>query len=508
MSSSLSAAEAGLRRRVAGLTPALPLVVALAGFARALAAGRSLLNDPDTYLHIAAGRWLLAQGALPSPDRFSHSMAGAPWVVHEWLAEGILAAAYEWLGWSGVVLLTAACFAAALAVLTWRLLPHLGPLPSLVAAGFGATLVLPHLLARPHILALPLLVIWSAALVDARDRAQAPPFFLLPVMTLWANLHASFMFGVALAALAGIEAVLDRGGGGSARAEAGRWSLFVLLAALAAMLTPNGVAGFLLPFHIMGMSALQGSFVEWMSPDFHRFQPLEAWLLALILLGFSLGVKLPPSRLLLLLGLVHMALLQQRQGDLLGMVGPLVIAGALGRRIADQTGAAPDRRRTAVAAAPSKPAVALVLGLALALGLATLRHPLRRVDDDVTPASALVAASRMGLSGPVFNSEQFGGYLIFRGIPTFIDGRVEMYGERFLSRYLDAVGGGETELAALLRQYAITWTLLDPRSPALRTLDHLPGWRRVYADADAVIHARTAKITDDPATSGWPSRPR
>ena len=35
----------------------------------------ALLNDPDTYLHIAAGGWMLAYAALPLPDPFSHSVA-------------------------------------------------------------------------------------------------------------------------------------------------------------------------------------------------------------------------------------------------------------------------------------------------------------------------------------------------------------------------------------------------------------------------------------------------
>ena len=58
----------------------------------------ALLNDPDTYLHIAAGRWMLAHAALPVHDPFSHSLAGATWVPHEWLAEIILAVVYDLAG--------------------------------------------------------------------------------------------------------------------------------------------------------------------------------------------------------------------------------------------------------------------------------------------------------------------------------------------------------------------------------------------------------------------------
>ena len=80
------------------LTPALrefvpswPLIIGLVFFIRALAQPMALLNDPDTYLHIAAGRWMLAHAALPVHDPFSHSLAGAVWVPHEWLAEIVLA---------------------------------------------------------------------------------------------------------------------------------------------------------------------------------------------------------------------------------------------------------------------------------------------------------------------------------------------------------------------------------------------------------------------------------
>jgi hypothetical protein len=46
------------------------------------------------------------------------------------------------------------------------------------------------------------------------------------------------------------------------------------------------------------------------------------------------------------------------------------------------------------------------------------------------------------------------------------------------------------QLPQLLAQYGITWTLLRPSRPAVALLDHLPGWRRLYADDIAVVHLR------------------
>src|SRR5215471_10113404 len=301
------------------LVPSWPLIVGLAVCIRAIAQPTALLNDPDTYLHITAGRWMLAHAALPVHDPFSHSLAGAVWVPHEWLAELVLAAVYDAAVWSG------------LALLTRFLLRYAEPFSVLIAVMLGGALVLGHLLARPHLLALPLLVVWAGALFAARDTQTCPPFRLLPVMTLWANLHGSFMFGLGLAFLLGAEAMLVPG---RRRIEVRRWGMFVVLAAVAALITPNGIAGFLEPFQLIAMPALQASFGEWQSPNFQEFQPLEIWLLGIIALGFATGAKFPPPRLLLLLALCHMALGHVRHAELLGVVGPLAVAAALGPPIA------------------------------------------------------------------------------------------------------------------------------------------------------------------------------
>ena len=49
----------------------------------------------------------------------------------------------------------------------------------------------------------------------------------------------------------------------------------------------------------------------------------------------------------------------------------------------------------------------------------------------------------------------------------------------------------------MLDEYRIDATLLAPESPAARLLDHMQGWKRLYADDTAVIHVRT----DQPAAA-------
>ena len=193
------------------------------------------------------------------------------------------------------------------------------------------------------------------------------------------------------------------------------------------------------------------------------------WILGALLIGFASGVRLPPTRLLLLLGLVHMTLQHARHGDLLAIVGPLALAAPLGRAWP------PASRRGAVAAAvwaarlarpPGVAAAALTLALAVALALPTALRPILRADDAVTPAAALAAATRLGLSGPVFNSERFGGYLIFRGVPTLSTAASRCTATISWPRIIRPSAATRRRSTALLARYRIAWTLLAAREPA------------------------------------------
>jgi hypothetical protein len=92
----------------------------------------------------------------------------------------------------------------------------------------------------------------------------------------------------------------------------------------------------------------------------------------------------------------------------------------------------------------------------------------------------------------VFNEYGFGGYLIFKGVRPFIDGRTDMYGDAFMARYKRIVSADHSALEAAIAQYRIAWTILPPDNPVVAELDHEPGWRRLYADQYAVVQIRQA----------------
>lgn len=478
LSQGLARAAADARRGPEADVQVLPALVVLLPALLAAAVvlfAPQAMNDGDTLWHVTAGQWMLDHHQVIRTDPFSYTFAGRPWHAHEWLGEVLMALAWRAAGWSGVALLGAASAAGAVGLLGRELVRRLDPVPALAALTVAAGCVAPSLVLRPHLLVLPLLVLWTGRLLDARARGRAPALGWALLMTLWANAHASVLFALALMAPFALEAVVQ-----ARRAPwpvICGWGLFALAATVCALVTPFGVGGLLFPVATAGMASLN-SIVEWRPPDFGVLQPLEIAVLAGLFVIASRGVRIPLLRLLLLLGLLHMSLQHQRHQMLLAVVGALVLAEAAGRP-----------------PVPAPPAsrlgpVALVgAGLALALAAVRVIVPLQLHDGPTLPIAAVDRTPAALRAQPVLNDYGMGGYLIFRGVRPFIDGRTDMYGDAFNMRY-DAAVAGRAALEATLAEHHVAWTLFRPGSAAVRLMDGEPGWRRLYADPYAVVHGR------------------
>ncbi len=468
---------------------AAPLLIALAVFALA-AFSPAALNDGDTWSHLATGEWILQHGAVPRADPFSFTFAGAPWTAHEWLSELLFALAFRAAGWSGVVLLTGAAAGAATFVMANRAARDLTGIALLIVAALGASLIAPGLLARPHILALPVLALWGSGLLAARERARAPSLWLAPLMTVWANLHGGFAFGLALIAPFALEAWLAAPREGRL-AVARSWGLFAFLSLGAALLTPSGVEGLMFPLKLVGVEHLS-NIGEWRPENFAHPGAMEIALLALIALALTRPVAVPLVRAALVVGLIHMSLQHARHETLLAILAPMLLAEPIARALGAPSAAPPPRfARTPLLAAAA---------IALLLSGARLALPVARADTATAPIAALRAVPPALRAEPVLNDYGFGGYLIWAKVRPFIDGRADMYGDAFLELYGKIIGGDPDALEPTLKRYDIAWTIFAPSQRVVALMDREPGWRRLYADKFAVVHVR-----DD---SGAPAQPR
>lgn len=437
-----------------------------------------LFNDGDVSWHVAAGNWIIDHRAVPVADPFSFTFGGRPWVAYEWLSEVIYAGAWRLAGHSGQAAVVTAAMVAFHLVMAGAMRRWIAPW-AMGAALVGLYVVLvPFTLARPHVLAWPLLALWVAVLLRARDRDQAPPLAAALLMTAWANLHPSWALGLAIAGLFGLEAAL------AARwrwREVRSWLLFGLAALAAAAVNANGLAGLLHPFAVTDLETLP-LIAEW-RPSSAAVTPWFFVVLAATIAAVAWrGVKLDAVRAALLVLLLALALHQVRHQAPLAIVAALLLPRAFAAARGREQRAALFERRPALAAA-----TAMVVA-AIGWRLATPFVP----DENESNPRGLIAAVPPELRGrPVLNGYSFGGPLILAGIRPYIDGRADMYGDAFVADYKKITDGDPAAFARAVQRYDIAWTMTPRRYARLvELLDRSPGWRRHYSDRVGVIHVR------------------
>ncbi len=471
------------------------LIGAVAGFALALAltsAGADMLNDADTLWHIAVGRDIWLSKSFPHVDLYSHSFAGEPWIAKEWLSQILLYGAYAAGGWNGVVVLTIAVMLAVFGQLYFALSSRIKPIVAaglaVAAVGICSTVVL----ARPHILVLPFVFLFVWQSWRAAEEGRAPSFWLLAAMCLWSNMHASFTFGFVAAGLAFLHYLFEHRQFRSGQTY--RWIAFLALCPVASIIHPYGVEAIWSTISIAQSQALP-YVLEWRA--FSMSKDIVPGLIILGSIGAALAsglrVRLVAAAFICLL--LYMYFTHMRFLYLLFILSPALLVKDVAARFPaigverwrGEISQSEFERALVKYAPPAIAVCAAALGVLLIAALSVAKWAPERT----YPIAAINAARAAALSGNVMNFYNFGGALIFEGVPTFVDGRADrLYQQGFIPDIDKARRGDRDIFERQLERYDIAWTMLPPADKRVAMLDETPGWTRIYEDERAVVHAR------------------
>jgi hypothetical protein len=450
---------------------AFPLAVAAAAFTLAVGFPSS---DPDTYWHLASGRWMLDHREILRHDIFSSTIAGQSYSVGEWLGEVVLALAFQAGGWAGLAIFRAVLVAVA-AFFVARLSRRGGaPLIAaaiVVALAFVATRS--RWTDRPALFTLVLFPVVLDILYQARSGSRRALVAIPPLILLWANLHGGYALGIALVLAFTVEAFALR------RRDAVPLALTLAASVALSFVDPEtfGVGGAaahaLAPPRVIREEA---------PPDVLEASGsvFAAFVLATLAVALLEGGTVLDA--LLLIPLLWLGLSGQRHlGFFLFAATPFVAAGAarLAARVLPRL-AAPR---------PLPPAAAAALALLLWIGAVASAAGAPREPDERSYPTGAVAALRDG-SGTLLNEYGWGGYLSYR-VPerkVFIDGRFFPFQGAIFDDYRRAV-----ELRPgwkdVLARYDVREVLIAPGRPLAVALRE-EGWRERASDDTFVLLAR------------------
>ena len=456
--------------------------------------------DSDMWWHLRTGELILQDG-IPRQDTFSFTVPDNQWITHEWLSEVFMWLIYQVGSFPGLILVFAAIITLAfwLVYLRCNGRPYLATFVVLLAALASAPLwgVRPQMF---NILFAALFVFLVEGFKDGKVSRRT--LWLLPFLTLiWANLHSGYLLGVALLATyvigeSGQLLFHARPNRGLDWPAVGWLTLMTLLSFLAAVLNPNGPELWIYPFFTLGSHAMQQYIQEWQSPDFHLsfFWPFAAMLLLGMISLLASRRKPALTDVLLYTGTGAAGLLSARHIPIFSIVATPVITRYLylaldGTRFyAFLSGRSEGKSNHGM--------IALNWVLLIVIALVAVIWIVSKVQgnsDEIADHYPVAAVDYLKNSDLAeqrgFNTYNWGGYLIWRDIPVFVDGRADVYGDEFLHYYRRTF-----DLTSRWRQpldeFEVDYIIIEQSSPLSNLLLTSGQWLETYTDDVAVVFTR------------------
>ncbi len=474
----------------------------------------------DFWWHLATGRLIVAQGAIPTVDSFSYTRSGAPFYNQGWLAQIFMYALYQAGGIPLILIVQALVIALAYGLLLRLCIRRSDHLRLSVALLLLTTMPLSftNWIVRPQSYALPIFAAFLTILTEYRLGLSRRLWLLPLLMALWVNIHGTFVLGLALIGLTfageafkslrrwlpnrdegatgrpGDQAMVARPLAPSPPRPLISLVLWGAITALAILLNPRGLEVLGYVRNLLGANAVTGLVTEWAPPT---IRDLEGKIFFLFAIGCGAVLiyarRRPDLTDMLLFGaFLWLALGASRNVVWFGFVAtPLLIAQAA-------TLIPAERARRGGAGSPALNATLIgMLALLLAIALPWVKPALlppavgSLLSQDTPVAAVDFLRAQPDRPRHLFHSEAAGSYLIWAAPeqPVFVDTRIELYPYEQWRDYINL--GQANNAAELLRKYDIDGLLLSvERQQPLIGAARRDGWVERYADKQTVYLTR------------------
>ncbi len=455
--------------------------------------------DTDTWWHIRSGEYTLNEGFI-FEDPFSHTRAGEDWINHSWGAQIVLYGLYEVLGNAGLTLFTAILATAGVMILypvcagNVYLRAFALVLCAATAAVFWS--------ARPQMFSFFFSAVVFYLLYRVKRDQVDWLWFIVPVMWLWGNLHAGWSIGfILMGGVIGGEIL----GYMFAPQDERRipWktlrklSLVAVASAAVMIINPYGPRLLLVPFDTVGIGALRGFIQEWNSPNFQGREtwPFIALLFSIIGAAGMSRLRLDWTDFALVCGTAFMALLYGRNIALFAVPATVVLTYHIDDILTERGFVL--RTATRVTKTQIRLNVALLVFVMFGVFAYFVSVITPETVDEAQrmflPVEVAEFIEDESLEGPMFNSYNWGGYLLFAlpDVPVYVDGRTDLYRDELLSRYLQAALG-QPGWREILDEDGIRLVVVEAASGLATNLREESAWTLEYEDGRAVIFTKGA----------------
>lgn len=455
--------------------------------------------DTDMWWHLRLGEYITETRTVPLVDQFSHTMPGHERRPSEWLAQIIMYGIWQVAHEFGMALFTAALATGGLAIL-YRSLEGNTYLRGFALVLCAATAAV-FWSARPQMFSF----FWSTLILYVvylyKRRGIDRLWWIPPIMLVWAQMHGGWAIGFII--LGGTIAGEIVNNLLKARtsiitdkivtwARGPRLVVFTALGVAMIPISPAGLRLLVLPLETVTIGPLQQYIQEWNAPNFASpsiwpFMFLLALTTLLIVLDWR---KLDFTEIIVVGAAAFLSIRAGRNIAFFAVVATPVLTYHLADLMARRGWVLKTVKR------PTRMMIRLNVVLIVFIALGCVAKVLLVADPEaveeakvqILPVLATDYILENRPPGPMFNSYNFGGYLMFAApeYPVHTDGRTDLY-QDFIYEFIKiwTVSDGWEEALD-----GINLVLVEPNAPLVERLRADPAWTLAHEDELAVVLTR------------------
>lgn len=457
-------------------------------FATILAVSYAIILRPildyDYWFHMVSGNYFLETGKVPTTaiNSWWGIAQDLQWISHEWLFGVFINTltrliSQKWIPdfvalFLGVLVALCAC-------------NNVQKLKSNFIVVFGSLLLVVYSLSlgyapRPHLFAYLFTILMTMILIKDGEQRECKWIYLcIPLMILWVNFHGGSYILLPAFLLADLFCNnFDFELGkisfelGSSKQQIRR--LITLIACIACIpLNGHGFAMILYPITNMTDTLMQSSISEWISPNFKQLRMMIP--LALMLFAYcamiSTKKKVKPMDLILCGVFTYLFLRSQRFAP---QAAPIFFL--IGVQYMDALDFVPKLHRKSQLIL-----LTAILITSVLIGKQKRQSTKEPFNLKYFPTDETIELVQDINPKRVFNQYNDGGYLMYKGIDVFIDGRADIYSRSNFEDYLSIVGCKSNTLE-LLETYDFDILLINHDSVLARLLDLSKDYECIHID--------------------------
>jgi hypothetical protein len=444
------------------------------------------IQENDYFWHIKAGEYIVNNKVVPMTDIFSwygisHNLQ---WYAHEWLSEVIYYLVYVVFGNVGNIVVVSVVTTFLLGFLFIKNKANLYKNIPLATIWFTISILLlsGNATPRPHLFSY-IALICTLYILDKYRREDTKLVWLLPIISLiWVNIHGgSATLAYGLIAVAIVTSIFDFQifrikSSKLPLAKIKVLSINFILSILIQLINPNGFKMILYPYVNMADKQLLSIIAEWHSPDLKTVLGLLIFaILGLVILTlFIIKTDIEFYDLAIMLAFTYLTLESVRFVILFIIaVTPIFL-----KYIPEWK---PKYNNLLII-----PFTVIAILITSLLPLSIQNAMANPIDNSNYPSDEAIQVLKDENPQRLLNSYDWGGYLIYKGIPVFIDGRADIFSKNILWDYMD-ISKISSDIKDEMNKFNFDMVICKTDSSLVTYLKELKDYKLIYSDEKTTI---------------------